>query len=84
MAFTESYRVELGSGAEDSITGTVTRHFQGWESSRGTGRSASATPKGSAFEEGCKRRDGTDEWTQVGEQRREEGAGCCSYNGTLH
>lgn len=29
MAFTESYRVELGSGAEDSITGTVTRHFQG-------------------------------------------------------
>lgn len=32
MAFTESYRVELGSGAEDSITGTVTRHFQGWES----------------------------------------------------
>lgn len=29
MAFTESYRVELGSGAEDSITGTVTRHLQG-------------------------------------------------------
>lgn len=45
MAFTESYRVELGSGAEDSITGTVTRHFRGWESSRGTGRSVSATPK---------------------------------------
>lgn len=29
VAFTESYRVELGSGAEDSITGTVTRHLQG-------------------------------------------------------
>lgn len=73
MAFTESYGVELGSGAEDSITGTVTRHFQGGRAG-GTGRSASATPKWSAFEEGYKRRDGTDEWTKLGEQRREEGA----------
>lgn len=35
MAFTETYGVELGSGAEDSITGTVTRHFQGMGEQRG-------------------------------------------------